>query len=639
MGALTTTGHGSTLAGSVTLMPFTDDERRAIMATVAKNCSPAEFTMLMRLSFTYGLDPFAKEIWAIKRNEREPAMIMTSRDGYLKIAQRDQEFTGLKGSTVCENDAFEFDPVTPAVTHRLGHPRGKIVGAWAMATHARRSPVAMYVDFNEYKGSSPIWTRFPSAMILKCFDDQTEVLTDKGFQRFADVTGRVMQVTDAGLDPTDAIPFVQAYAGDMVTLESDDLNFCVTPNHDMVTTAGKIEAGAMYDAARARIIHRIPRSVAGTKAEAPYSDDMLQLWAAYLADGHADSFNRFRISVSRPRKIEALRSIGLHAAEYTMSAAGQQARTASRTITTRHDKQTFSYEKTQLGDLFNEDKNVALCAILALSRRQARVLVDAWLFFDGHKNKTGVRRFYTSRPDHLAAFELAAVAAGYAVNKARERTSDISTRPGFAITVSGRDAIGVRRWGREYNNVDNGNQVGRTGLTLTPNASGVVWCVTVPSGVIVVRRNGFSMLCGNCAEVLVLKRQVGISGLVTYEEIDADNQAAQGEVSVAQAAMRSLEQEAAERRQRIADAADAYGLTGADAFKLARDKYGATITAADLTDEQVDDLVKKWIPEMAHQRNEEGAADAPAGGDDGVIDTTAYEVEGPDAIDEEEVPV
>lgn len=164
--ALTTT-NGTGAPGAVTLMPFSDEERKAIMATVAKGCSPAEFTMLMRISLAYGLDPFLKEIWAIKRNEREPAMIMTSRDGYLKVAQRDPEFDGLKGATVCENDEFSFDPVTPAVTHRIGHPRGKIVGAWAMACHKRRQPVAMFVEFSEYKGSSPIWQKYPSAMILK----------------------------------------------------------------------------------------------------------------------------------------------------------------------------------------------------------------------------------------------------------------------------------------------------------------------------------------------------------------------------------------------------------------------------------------------------------------------------------------
>ena len=120
--SLTTTGPA--LAGSVTLMPFTDEEKRVMMQTVAKNCSAAEFTMLMRLSMTYGLDPFAKEIWAIKRNDREPALITVSRDGFLKIAQRDPDFGGLQGAAVCEGDTFEFDPVTPAVKHVIGTQRG-----------------------------------------------------------------------------------------------------------------------------------------------------------------------------------------------------------------------------------------------------------------------------------------------------------------------------------------------------------------------------------------------------------------------------------------------------------------------------------------------------------------------------------
>lgn len=43
-------------------------------------------------------------------------------------------------------------------------------------------------------------------------------------------------------------------------------------------------------------------------------------------------------------------------------------------------------------------------------------------------------------------------------------------------------------------------------LKVQKNESGKVWCVTVPSGVIVVRRNGFSMVCGNCAEAQALRK-------------------------------------------------------------------------------------------------------------------------------------
>src|SRR4030095_10667758 len=59
------------------------------------------------------------------------------------------------------------------------------------------------------------------------------------------------------------------------------------------------------------------------------------------------------------------------------------------------------------------------------------------------------------------------------------------------------------------------------GLVVEDNPSGLVWCVTVPSGKIVVRRNGFSMVCGNCAEALALRKAFPeeLSGLYANEEM------------------------------------------------------------------------------------------------------------------------
>mgnify|MGYP002149813294 CR=1 FL=1 len=309
-------------------------------------------------------------------------------------------------------------------------------------------------------------------MVGKCFDSATEVLTERGFMPFSSVDCRIMQVTASGLEAVDAKPFVQDYDGEMVTLDSDDLNFSVTPNHDMVTTGGKIEAGAMYERARARAVDWIPRVAPGSECEADVSDTAIAL-AAAVACG--------------------------------------------REIVTRHDKVAFVYETNATGGLLDDDKSFDLAAIRSLSRRQARILVDTMLSFDGSTSSSGTRRLYTSRPDHAGAFEVAAVAAGYSVSVRRERFSDLSDMPNIVISVSERDAIPVRRWGREYK-WRGGNRASRTGMEITRNADGKVWCVTVPSGRIVVRRNGFSMICGNCAEGLGLRRAFPAELSGTYAE-------------------------------------------------------------------------------------------------------------------------
>jgi hypothetical protein len=370
------------------------------------------------------------------------------------------------------------------------------------------------------------WARAPIQMLVKCFDPETEILTDEGFQRFADVAdARVLQVTtDGRLEAVHVTPFAQNYDGAMVTLDSDDLNFCVTPNHDMLTTHGKIEAGAMYDQSRARPKFWIPRVLSGSHSDASISDAGLRLAAAYLADGSDHSRgNVFTIEVSRPAKVKALRDLALHSREGIGTKAGATAHTSSRTIVTQVTQTRFTYASVLVEPLAQRGKAINIPFLLTLSRRQARIFVDTLLEFDGHLDPlSGVRRFYTSRAHHLHAFEIGSIIAGYAVNRPIERLSDISSTPNFMITISERNEIPVIRWGRGNDRRSRKNEGGRTGLELRPNSSGTVWCVAVPSGVIVVRRHGFSMLCGNCTEAAALREAFPdeLGGEQTAEEMD-----------------------------------------------------------------------------------------------------------------------
>lgn len=147
-----------------------------IRTTVAKNANDQELFMFLHLCQQYQLDPFRKEIWFIKYNSSSPT-IMTSRDGYLKIAQQNPDFQGVMSQEVRENDYFEMLPATGDVIHKFAQPisnRGEIVGAWATAHRKGVKPVSIFVNFDEYKGPAKdskgkpsIWGKYPSAMIIK----------------------------------------------------------------------------------------------------------------------------------------------------------------------------------------------------------------------------------------------------------------------------------------------------------------------------------------------------------------------------------------------------------------------------------------------------------------------------------------
>jgi phage recombination protein Bet len=135
-----------------------------IKNTVAKGADDDELKMFIHLASTYGLDPFLKEIFY----SSEMKTIMTSRDGYLKVAQRDPSFQGIQSMAVCENDDFELDVINHAINHRFGKgDRGKVIGAWAIVYREGRVPVVAYADYSEYNKNTKVWNTYKSAMICK----------------------------------------------------------------------------------------------------------------------------------------------------------------------------------------------------------------------------------------------------------------------------------------------------------------------------------------------------------------------------------------------------------------------------------------------------------------------------------------
>lgn len=493
-----------------------------------KLCTEQQAIRFMMLCKARGLNPWEGDAYIIGYDSDKYGpqfSLVTAHQSYLKRAEVHPEYDGMESGVLVSREGELVE-----LQGDFFNGDDTLVGGWARV-HFKNRKVPMYrrlklATFNQNRSR---WEKDPAGMIVKCFDEETEVLTTAGFEKFAAVTGQVLQVTDRGLEPTAEEPFVQQYAGDMVTLDSDDLNFCVTPNHDMVTTGGKIEAGQMYEKSRSRPMFWIPRCVRSGKSQFAMSNDAIIMSAVYLADGSDKPNGKFWVSLSRPAKVKFLEALGGHESRHVHAAAGDAARTAARTITTKTDKQVFGYPFDAIAPLVGRGKIVHTPSLFALSQEQARLFVDTLIQFDGHENKkTGVRRFYSSNPEIVRAFEIAAVIAGYAVSPQTARTSDISTKDNVMMTISERSEIGVRRWGREYHGVGQATGKGRhhPGLTMTPNTSGKVWCVTVPSGVIVVRRRGFSMLCGNCAEADALRSAFPNSyGGMYLEGTDLERQA------------------------------------------------------------------------------------------------------------------
>jgi phage recombination protein Bet len=117
-----------------------------IKQTVAKGASDAQLRMFLEVCKCTGLDPFLKEIWYVA----EKGIIMAGRDGYLRVANENPMFDGIE--TRVERNESTNTPIKAVCT------------VWRKD---RTHPTICEAYFNEYKGSGPVWSKYPSAMIAK----------------------------------------------------------------------------------------------------------------------------------------------------------------------------------------------------------------------------------------------------------------------------------------------------------------------------------------------------------------------------------------------------------------------------------------------------------------------------------------
>ena len=144
---------------------WTSEQINTIRNTVAPKANDNELKMFLSIAANYDLDPFLREIWCVDMGGRN--VITTSRDGYLKIANRNPNYDGMSSDVVRAGD--NFVKIGDDVKHSYGtNNRGPIIGAYAIVHRKDRShPVYCFAPFSEYNKGKNSWAQYPSAMILK----------------------------------------------------------------------------------------------------------------------------------------------------------------------------------------------------------------------------------------------------------------------------------------------------------------------------------------------------------------------------------------------------------------------------------------------------------------------------------------
>lgn len=137
---------------------FSQDDVALIKRQIAVGATDDELKIFLHQCKRTGLDPFSRQIYAIKRGNK--MTIQTSIDGFRLIAERSGKYAGQLGPFWCGDDGMWKD-----LWADKKHPMAAKIG---VLRSDFKEPLWAVARWESYAQESPIWKKMPDLMIAKC---------------------------------------------------------------------------------------------------------------------------------------------------------------------------------------------------------------------------------------------------------------------------------------------------------------------------------------------------------------------------------------------------------------------------------------------------------------------------------------
>jgi ribonucleoside-triphosphate reductase len=321
----------------------------------------------------------------------------------------------------------------------------------------------------------------PSRWGTQCVDESTQCLTRNGWKKYDEVskkdkilTFNVKNNRYEYLTPSRVA--VYDFEGEMYVLKNRTQEEWVTPGHRVLRK--KFNTKDKYELIEIEKAQKFKSDLIflnswKTSSRFEMDDNLVKLLAWVVAEGNFDrSRKTARVSLFQSvihkenlnEILDILKNLGL---SYHLRKTGKSGFSNHFCCRIRLNKQGNSLiAKHASGKIVPK-------IIKTLSARQIRLFIDTYVKGDGHREKGGRVRIFTSNARNVDALQELCVLAGYGSTVSRRKENNV-----YVVNIIRNNETYIQKIEKKY-------------------YRGKVWCPTTKNGTFVARRNGKTFITGN----------------------------------------------------------------------------------------------------------------------------------------------